>query len=93
MEAKKWTGDIRFVSAFHLSGGDGISRLLCSDTSKTVIFLPCRGLLGSVAPQRHSSAKLDGEEVFVLHTKKINGLPGRSGLVLRLEGRCRRQAA
>jgi hypothetical protein len=58
-----------------------------------VIGLPYRGLLGSVVRQlADSSAKLDGEEFFVVGTAKIIELPGRSGLVLRLEGRCRRQA-
>jgi hypothetical protein len=58
-----------------------------------VIGLPYRGLLGSVVPQGYSSAKLDGEEFFVVGTAIIIELPGKSGLVLRLEGRCHRQAA
>jgi hypothetical protein len=51
---------------------------------------PLRVLLGSVVPQGYSSAKLEREEIFDMDTTKIIELPGRSGLVPRLEGSNRR---
>ena len=54
--------------------------------AKLSFLSPCRGLLGSVAPQGHSSAKLDGEEFLswalqksIERCRSVSGLPRTGG--------------